>query len=40
MRAIPDQEAGCLWFITDQRGTKDEEIAAAPDVCLAFADTG
>jgi general stress protein 26 len=40
MHAIPDQEAGCLWFITDQRGTKDEEIRVAPDVCLAFADTG
>jgi general stress protein 26 len=39
MHAIPDREAGCLWFITDQRGTKDEEIRAAPDVCLAFADT-
>jgi len=40
MHAIIDREAGCLWFITDQRGAKDEEIRAAPDVCLAFADTG
>jgi general stress protein 26 len=40
MHAMPDREAGCLWFITDQRGAKDEEIKAAPDVCLAFADTG
>jgi general stress protein 26 len=39
MHALPDREAGCLWFITDQRGAKDEEIKAAPDVCLAFADT-
>jgi general stress protein 26 len=40
MHAMPDREAGCLWFITDQRGTKDEEIKVASDVCLAFADTG
>jgi len=40
MHAMPDREAGCLWFITDQRGAKDEEIKAAPEVCLAFTDTG
>ncbi len=40
MHAIADPDAGCIWFITDARGAKDEEIAAAPDVCLAFADTG
>ena len=40
MHAMPDRAAGCLWFITDQRGAKDEEIRAAPDVCVAFADTG
>ena len=39
MHALPDREAGCLWFITDQRGAKDDEIKAAPNVCLAFADT-
>jgi general stress protein 26 len=40
MHAILDREAGCFWFITDRRGAKDEEITAAPDVCLAFADPG
>jgi general stress protein 26 len=40
MHAMLDRRAGCLWFITDQRGAKDDEIKAAPDVCLAFADTG
>lgn len=40
MHAMPDREAGCLWFITDHRGAKDEEISATPGVCLAFADTG
>ena len=39
MHAVPDRDQGCLWFITDQRGAKDEEIQAAPEVCLAFADT-
>jgi general stress protein 26 len=28
------------WVITDQRGAKDEEIKASPEVCLAFADIG
>jgi general stress protein 26 len=39
MHAMPDHDAGCLWFITDHRGAKDDEIKAAADVCLAFADT-
>jgi general stress protein 26 len=39
MHALPDRDHGCLWFITDQRGAKDEEIQAAPEVCLTFADT-
>jgi len=38
MHAFPDQDAGCFWFITDTRGLKDEDIEAAPDVCLNFAD--
>lgn len=40
MHAIADRQAGCLWFITDHRGAKEAEIKAAPEVCLAFADTG
>jgi general stress protein 26 len=39
MHALPDRERGCLWFITDQHGAKDDEIKAAPEVCLAFAET-
>ena len=38
MHAFADPDAGCFWFITDTRGLKDEEIEAAPDVCLNFAD--
>jgi general stress protein 26 len=40
MHAIPDRDEGSIYFITDTRGAKDDEIAAAPDVCLAFADIG
>ncbi len=38
MHAIPDRDEGCIFFVTDTRGAKDDEIAAAPDVCLGFAD--
>ena len=38
MHAIADRAAGCVWFVTDTRGAKDDEIAAAPDVCLGFSD--
>jgi general stress protein 26 len=40
MHAIPDRDDGSIYFITDTRGAKDDEIAAAPDLCLAFADIG
>ena len=40
MHAIPDRDENAIYFITDTRGAKDEEFAAAPDVCLAFADIG
>jgi general stress protein 26 len=39
MHALPDRDAGCIWFVTDRRGAKDDEIKAGPVVCLAFADT-
>jgi general stress protein 26 len=28
----PDRDAGVIWFVTDVRGAKDDEIAAAPEV--------
>jgi general stress protein 26 len=40
MHALADRDADCIWFITDTRGAKEEEIAANPRVCLAFADVG
>jgi len=32
--ARPDRDAGAIFFVTDVRGHKDDEIAAAPDVCF------
>ncbi|HVY59977.1 MAG TPA: pyridoxamine 5'-phosphate oxidase family protein [Xanthobacteraceae bacterium] len=40
LKAYASEDEGCFWFITDDRGHKDDEIAAEPDVCLSFADTG
>ena len=34
----PDRAEGVIYFITDVRGAKDDEIAAAPDVCLVMID--
>jgi general stress protein 26 len=34
----PDRDDGVIWFVTDVRGLKDDEIAAAPDVCLVVID--
>jgi general stress protein 26 len=36
MEARPDHEEGVIWFLTDQRGLKDDEIDAIPEVCLIF----
>ena len=33
MDARPDRDAGAIFFLTDVRGYKDDEIAANPDVC-------
>lgn len=37
MHAEVDRSSGALSFLTDARHHKDEEIAADPEVCLAFA---
>ncbi len=34
----PDRAAGIVWFLTDVRSTKDDEVAAAPDVGLVIID--
>src|ERR1700720_4029279 len=40
LEARPDREAGIIWFLTDVRSGKDEEVAASPDIGLVFIDAG
>ena len=32
--ARPDRKSGVIYFVTDVRGLKDDEIEACPDVCF------
>jgi general stress protein 26 len=34
----PDRAEGVIYFVTDVRGAKDDEIEAAPEVCLVVID--
>lgn len=36
MEAKPDRDSGTIWFLTDVRGLKDDEVKADPEVCLTF----
>ena len=38
--ARADRNAGIIWFVTDVRGAKDDEIDAAHDIGLVFVDAG
>ena len=38
LEARADRVAGIIWFLTDVRGAKDDEIDAAHDIGLAFID--
>ena len=40
LQARPDRDAGIIWFVTDVRGAKDDEIGADRDVGLVFVDEG
>ena len=40
LQARADRDAGIIWFVTDLRGAKDDEIEAAHDVGLVFIDEG
>lgn len=40
MHAMLDRDAGTIAFLTDARAHKDDEVAADPQVCLAFAKPG
>ena len=38
LEARADRDAGIIWFVTDVRGAKDDEIDAAHDIGLVFVD--
>lgn len=40
MAAYVEEEDGKVYFLTDKESAKEEEVAAHPEVCLAFADAG
>ena len=38
LEARPEPHDGLIWFVTDVRGAKDDEIEAHAQVCLVFID--
>ena len=38
VEARPDRDAGAIWFVTDVRAMKDDEIEVEPDVCFVMVD--
>ncbi|MBV9932416.1 MAG: pyridoxamine 5'-phosphate oxidase family protein [Alphaproteobacteria bacterium] len=40
MAAYVEEEDGKVYFLTDKASAKEEDVAAHPEVCLAFADAG
>jgi general stress protein 26 len=38
VEARPDRAQGLIWFVTDVRGSKDDEIESNPDIGLIFID--
>ncbi len=36
MGAMPDREAGVVWFVTDARAHKDDELRQSPEACISF----
>ena len=40
LEARANRDAGIIWFVTDVRGAKDEEISAAHDIGLVFIHEG
>jgi general stress protein 26 len=38
LEARPERDAGIIWFLTDARSGKGDEIGTAPDVGLVFVD--
>lgn len=40
MDAHPSREEGCVWFLSDRRGHKDDELQHHPQAALTFAHPG
>lgn len=40
MDAHPSREEGCIWFLSDRRGHKDDELERDPQAALTFAHPG
>jgi len=40
MDAHPSREEGCVWFLSDRRGHKDDELQHDPQSALTFAHPG
>ena len=38
LEARADRDENVIWFLSDRRGAKDDEIAAYPSICLTFID--
>lgn len=38
LQARPDRDAGVVWFVTDMRSEKEQEVASDHDVGLVFVD--
>jgi general stress protein 26 len=38
LEARPDRDGGVIWFLTDMRSGKDNEVAASSDIGLVFID--
>lgn len=38
LEARPNREENAIYFLIDARGTKDDEIAVHPEICLVFID--
>lgn len=38
MEALPERDENVIYFLTDKRGLKDEEVEICPEVYLTFVD--
>jgi general stress protein 26 len=36
MEALPERDGNVIWFLTDRRGLKDDEVEVCPEIYLTF----